>query len=41
MTNKDILEQALNGSPDEHEVVFSKLENRIGDLTNPLTIYQL
>ena len=31
----------MNGLPDAFEVVISKLENRVGDPSNPLTFSEL
>ena len=41
MSEEDVMEHALNNLPDAYENVVAKLEDRIGDSTNPLTIGQL
>ena len=41
MSNNDLIEHALNHLPDCYEISVSKLEDRIDDKNNPVTIDQL
>eukprot|EP00980_Cylindrotheca_fusiformis_P002651 scaffold621_cov125-Cylindrotheca_fusiformis.AAC.1 len=41
MTDDELLEHALNSLPKEYELIVAKLEDRLGDKTEPLTIEDL
>ena len=41
MTDIDLIEHVLNNSPERYEISVFKLEDRIGNSTNPVTIDQL
>eukprot|EP00980_Cylindrotheca_fusiformis_P022417 scaffold9284_cov134-Cylindrotheca_fusiformis.AAC.1 len=41
MTDAELLEHALNNLPKEYELIVAKLEDRLGDVNDPLTIEDL
>ena len=41
MTDEDLMEHVLNNLPDAYENVITKLEDKIGDANDPLTISKL
>jgi hypothetical protein len=41
LTEESLMEHVLNNVPEMHNIEVSKLEDRLGDLSDPLTIKEI